>query len=141
MPIRRAFAPMLPEFDSFLFALVGEEVDGVQLSVLSALSRLELDPRDEAARLSHLTKEVAADQLAKIIARLSDRHRSLSEARSIAGRLVECLPMSTNGDKPDQYKTGAESTPGSSQSSFLVYLALAIALVVGFIANGFLSFG
>jgi hypothetical protein len=55
MPLRRAFAPMLPEFDSFLFAAVGEERDGIPLSVLSALSRLGLDPRDEAARLSHLT--------------------------------------------------------------------------------------
>jgi len=50
MPLRRAFAPMLPEFDSFLYASVGEEVDGVPVSVLSALSRLGLDPRDEAAR-------------------------------------------------------------------------------------------
>ena len=56
MPLRRAFAPMLPEFDSFLFAAVGEERDGIPLSVLSALSRLGLDPRDEAARLSRLTK-------------------------------------------------------------------------------------
>ena len=72
MPLRHAYAPTLPEFDSFLFATVGEEVDGVPLSVLSALSRLDLDPRDEAARLSHLTKEAAADQLASMIARLSD---------------------------------------------------------------------
>jgi hypothetical protein len=59
---------MLPEFDSFLFAAVGEERDGIPLSVLSALSRLGLDPRDEAARLSHLTKEAAADQLARMLA-------------------------------------------------------------------------
>jgi hypothetical protein len=77
MTLRRAFAPMLPEFDSFLFATVGEEVDGAPLSVLSALSRLGLDPRDEAARLSRLTKEAAADQLARMIARLSDRRWTL----------------------------------------------------------------
>jgi hypothetical protein len=63
MTLCRAYAPMFPEFDAFLFASVGEEVDGVPLSVLSALSRLGLDPRDEAARLAHLTKEAAADQL------------------------------------------------------------------------------
>ena len=61
MPLRRAYAPMLPQFDTFLFASVGEEVDGAPLSVLSALSRLGLDPRDEAARLSHLTKELSLD--------------------------------------------------------------------------------
>ena len=48
------------------------------MSVLSALSRLDLDPRDEAARLSRLTKEAAADQLANMIARLSDLLRATS---------------------------------------------------------------
>ena len=76
MTLRRAYAPMFPEFDAFLFASVGEEVDGVPLSVLSALSRLGLDPRDEAARLAHLTREAAADQLARMIARLYDRRWS-----------------------------------------------------------------
>jgi hypothetical protein len=63
--LRVAYAPLRPEFDHFLFAPVGEEVDGVPLSVLSALSRLGLDPREEAARLSHLTEEAAADQFSE----------------------------------------------------------------------------
>jgi len=127
---------MLPEFDSFLFAPVGEEVNGVPLSVLSALSRLGLDPRDEAARLSALTKEAAADQLARMIARLSDRW-TLSETRKMAVRLIERLPTAP-ASKPDRVKTGFGSVPGSWQSSFLVYLGLALALLVGgFIASGF----
>ena len=93
MPRRRAYGPMLPEFDTFLFASVGDELDGAPLSVLSALSRLDLDPRDEAGRLSHLTKEAAADQLATMISRLSDRRWTLSEAHRIAVRLIERLPM------------------------------------------------
>jgi hypothetical protein len=137
VPLRRAFAPMRPEFDSFLFAPVGEEVDGVQLSVLSALSRLGLDPRDEAARLSALTKEAAADQLARMIARLFDRW-TLSETRKIAVRLIDRLPTSPAG-KPDRHETGTGSPPGSRQSSFLIYLALAVALVIGLVARGFLS--
>ena len=91
MSLRHAYAPMLPEFDPFLFASVGEEIDGVPLSVLSALTRLDLDPRDEAARLSHLTKETAAEQLASMIARLSDRCWTLSEAHRVAaGSLSDC---------------------------------------------------
>src|ERR1700724_4531430 len=105
--LRHAYAPVLPEFDPFLFASVGEEIDGVPLSVLSALTRLDLDPRDEAARLSHLTKEAAADQLARMIARLSDRRWTLSEARRIAGRLIERLP-STTARKPDLFETGPD---------------------------------
>ncbi len=141
MPLRRAFAPMLPEFDSFLFAAVGEERDGIPLSVLSALSRLGLDPRDEAARLSHLTKEAAADQLARMIARLSDRRWPLSEARRIAGGLIERLPTSSTAGKPHRLETGAEPISGPRVSRFRVYSAVLIALLVSLIAGGFLFLG
>ena len=140
MTLPRAYAPMLPEFDRFLFASVGEEVDGVPLSVLSALARLELDPWDEAARLAHLTREAAADQLASMIGRLSDRRWSLSEARRIAGRLVERLPMATAASKPERFESSAVPKPASEPSQFLVYLALLIALLVGLTAGGILSF-
>jgi hypothetical protein len=141
MPLRRAFAPMLPEFDSFLFATVGEELDGAPLSVLSALSRLGLDPRDEAARLSRLTKEAAADQLARMIARLSDRRWTLSEARRIAGGLIERLPTSNTAGKPDRRETRAAPITGSRASRFLVYAALLMALLVSLFAGGFLFLG
>jgi hypothetical protein len=140
MPLRRASAPVLPEFDSFLFATVGEELDGVPLSVLSVLSRLGLDPRDEAARLSRLTKEAAADQLARMIARLSDRRWTLSEARRIAGWLIERLPTSSTAGKPDRRETGAGPIPGF-RASRPVYTALLIALLAGLIAGGFLVLG
>jgi hypothetical protein len=138
MPLRGAYAPMRPEFDPFLFAPVGEEVDGVPLSVLSVLSRLGLDPRDEAARLSHLTKESAADQLASMIARSSDRRWSLSQLRGIAARLIERLPMSTTAAELDRFETGAVPTADSRASPFSVYLAFLEALIVGVIASGLL---
>ncbi len=141
MTLRRAYAPMLPEFDAFLFASVGEEVNGVPLSVLSALSRLGLDPRDEAARLAHLTKEAAADQLARMIARLSDRRWSLSEARRIASELIERLPLAGVAGKDDRHARGTKPTTGFRASSFLIYLALALAMLVSLIASGYLSLG
>ena len=72
-----------------------------------------------------------------MIARLSERRWTLSEARRVSGRLVERLPTSTGADKSDRFDTGAAPTPQPSQ--FLVYLALLIALVVGLFANGLLS--
>jgi hypothetical protein len=136
--LRVAYAPLRPEFDPFLFAPVGEEVDGVPLSVLSALSRLGLDPREEAARLSHLSEEAAADQLARMIARLPDRRWSLSEARRIAGRLVERLPTATAASKRERFETSAAPTPDSRASPFSVYVALLEALIVGVLASGLL---
>jgi hypothetical protein len=52
--LRRSFRPLRPEFDKFLFATVGDEIDGIPISVVSALARLGLDPREEAGRLSSL---------------------------------------------------------------------------------------
>src|SRR5260370_4483358 len=141
MTLRRAYAPMLPEFDGFLFASVGEEVDGVPLSVLSGLSQLGLDRRDEAARLAHLTKEAAADQLARMIAGLSDRRWSVSEAQRIAGGLIERLPTGNAAGKDDRLRSGTKPAPGFRASSSLIYLALVFAMLVGLIAGGYLSFG
>jgi hypothetical protein len=117
--------PCFPEFDPFLFASVGEEVDGVPLSVLSALTRLGLDPRDEAARLSHLTREAAADQLARMIARLSDQRWTLSEAHGIAAPLIAHLPTSTTAGKPDPLATGAVPSRSVGTGFLLSLLLLA----------------
>ena len=141
MTLRRGYAPMFPEFDAFLFATVGEEVDGVPLSVLSALSRLDLDPREEAVRLGHLTREAAADQLARMIARLSDRRWSVSEARKIASGLIERLPMASAAAKDDRAVRGTKPLAGFGVSSFWIYLALALTMLVGIIAGGALSLG
>jgi hypothetical protein len=108
MALRRAYAPLLPEMDSFLFACVGDEVDGIRLSVLSALARLGLDPRDEAARLACLTSEAAADQLARMIARLPNLPWTSTEIRKIASMLIELLPVVTKGGENDQV---ASDTP------------------------------
>ena len=79
----------------FLFAPLVEETGGVPLSVLLALSRMGLDPGEAATRLSRLTKEAAANQLARMIGELSGRRWSVSEARTIAGGLIQCLPTAT----------------------------------------------
>ena len=82
----------IPEFNAFLFAAVGEEKSGLPLTVLSALSRLGIDPWGEAARLSDLPKDKAAGALAAIVAALPEGDWKVAEAGAIAARLVECLP-------------------------------------------------
>ena len=139
MTLRRAFAPMLPEFDAFLFASVGEELDGMPLSVLSALSRLGLEPRAEAARLAHLTRDAAAEQLATMITRLSDRRWSQSEALRIANGLIERLHTGNDAGKAPRRASGTESMHGFKMPS-LSSLALVLAMLVGLLA-GYLSFG
>jgi len=88
------------EFDEFLCASVGEEKNGMALSVMSAFARRNLDPWQEAARLSQLPRDVATKELCAMIAELppvADR----ASPRSIAERLMAPLPRSDgSADSP-----------------------------------------
>ena len=92
MALRPEYSLGHSEFNEFLFAFVGEEKSGQQLTVLSALARLGLDPWGEAARLSELPKEAATHALAATIGALPGGDWKVSDRQSIAVRLVNCLP-------------------------------------------------
>ena len=142
MVLHSVYAPVLPEMDPFLFASVGEEVEGIPLSVLSALAQLGLDPRNEAARLSNLTSEAAASQLGRLFARLPDRPWTSLEIQGIASTLVELLPAAQNGGKKSDPITSATRGKLSPiTSGHLIYLAMALsgALAFGLIADGFVA--
>lgn len=83
---------MSPDFDNFLSALIGVEANGMPISVMSALARLNLDPWREAARLSALTKEAATAALYQLIGRLPGVERTPSDMHEITARLVGLLP-------------------------------------------------
>ena len=80
------------EFNAFLFASVGEDKSGVELTVLSALTRLGFDPWQEAARLSELPRETAARTLASAFALLPEGDWKIAHVATVAARLVDCLP-------------------------------------------------
>jgi hypothetical protein len=81
------------EFNDFLFAPIGEDRNGMLVSVLSGLARSDVDPWQEAARLAKLPGDTATQRLASLIgSALPDRVASYPESRTIAARLVELLP-------------------------------------------------
>lgn len=92
MTLRQSFRPLRPDLDRFLFAQVGNETAGVPLSVISALTRLGLDPWEEAGRLSSLSDREAAEQLARLIVDLPSHTDHLHDAREISASLVSLLP-------------------------------------------------
>jgi hypothetical protein len=67
-----SISPLGHEFNEFLFAPIGEEKNGMLLSVLSALARLDVDPWREAAELAQLPRQTATQRLASLIAALPD---------------------------------------------------------------------
>ncbi|HEV2100027.1 MAG TPA: hypothetical protein VGR45_14030 [Stellaceae bacterium] len=65
----------------------------MSLNVISALTRLGIDPWEEAARLAALPKVRAAEALAPTIARVSIARPLLSDNLAISHQLVRLLPM------------------------------------------------
>src|SRR5438105_4706896 len=92
MALAARFSLLHSDLNDFLFASVGEEQNGVTLSVVSGLTRLGLDPWEEAARLTPLPKAGAAEALATLIAQLPIRRTRSSDDLAISRRLVELLP-------------------------------------------------
>lgn len=97
MENRTTVAVPSSRYNDFLFSVICEEANGTQLSVLSALTRIDVDPWEEAARLSAMTEPIAKSRLISLLNRTSDRSWTPSQKTAIATRLIERL-RSTNGN-------------------------------------------
>lgn len=86
------------EFQPFLYAQIGDDSNGVPLSVLSALARQNIDPWEQAAHWSRLTPKSAIRELTDMIAALPLGPKGLPSGDAaqvpaeIAMRLVALLP-------------------------------------------------
>lgn len=137
MALRQEYALGHSRFNDFLFALVGEEKSGQELTVLSVLSRLGLNPWEEAARLSNLSKDAAAQALAAIFARMPEDEWQQPGLKSIAGRLVDYLPDPASNPKHTDYG-GAETerpTTGANVRKMIFWACLAAAITVAVISR------
>ncbi len=115
------------EFDAFLFASVGADKSGVEVTVLSALIRLGFDPWQEAARLSELPREAAARALASAFSLLPEHDWQIPQMAALAARLVDCLPRP--GSFPAAVMAGGQRSGGTvarRPTHWLFWLALAI---------------
>jgi hypothetical protein len=90
------------EFDAFLFSPIGGERNGMLLSVLSALARLNVDPWQEAATLALLPGETATQRLAALIAALPDEPSAHRDPRTIAAGLIALLPRRAESNTPSR---------------------------------------
>jgi hypothetical protein len=71
---------------------VSKFLSDLSLTVLSALAQANVDPWQEAARLSAMPKVTAGKALVSMFDRIPGRDWSPSEEATIAARLVELLP-------------------------------------------------
>ncbi len=137
MTLRPGYSLGHSEYNDFLFAAVGEEKTGMQLTVQTALIRLGFDdPWQEAARLSSLSKAAAVQALTTAMARLPEGDWNAAALPGIAARLVGSLPGRTApaAPLPKAKRTGLPL--GLPALSFdvpkgMVWIVLAGVLLVG----------
>ena len=67
MTARSVFSLRTSAFNDFLYATVGDEDNGMVLTMLSVLARCGVDPWNEAARLNELPTEAATKRLTLMI--------------------------------------------------------------------------
>jgi hypothetical protein len=120
-------ARLPPEFDNFLFAPVGEDTNGMSLSVMSVLARSDLDPWQEAARLADLPEKYATARLATLIEALPGKPRVQAGYTTAAAHLVALLPRRTiaNGASPAA-TTRSGAAPNSWAYVCMVLMVLAL---------------
>jgi hypothetical protein len=129
MALAVRFSLLHSDLNDFLFASVGEEQNGVTLSVVSALTRLGLDPWEEAARLTPLPKARAAEALATLIARLPILRTLSSDDLVISQRLVKLLPDEKPARLEGRERAGAEQKKYWQAMILLACLALGAAVL------------
>jgi hypothetical protein len=130
-----SLSPLGSEFDNFLFAPIGQDKNGMRLSVLSALARLNVDPWQEADELARLPPESAIARLASRIAALPDDSSTHPDPGTIAGRLIELLPRQgrTNITSPHQPSPGGSEGINSRLASYAMLIILTLMLSAHFI--------
>ena len=111
MALPASFSLLHSEFNGFLFANLGKEENGAPLSVLSALTRLDIDPWAEGSRLAELPKEAAVRALTPLIAVFPEEHRSPAQVRDTAIRLAALLPQPP-ARRTRHHRGAAGSPPG-----------------------------
>jgi hypothetical protein len=110
------------EFDNFLLAPIGEDNNGMLLSVLSALARLDVDPWEEAATLARLPGDAATRKLASLISALPDGPSARPDSATIAARLISLLPRGVGSDVPSQLTLpGAGTVTRSPVVTYLIF--------------------
>ena len=139
MTLRPEYSLGHSEYNAFLFAAVGEEAVGLPLTVLTALSRLGIDPWQEAARLADLPRETAARVFAQTIARLPEGDWKASDAEAIAARLVDSLPLRSAPPIPSTAVGRARGSIEMKNSRFPAWLAWSALFVAALVLTLYLQ--
>lgn len=111
------------EFDEFLYASVGDDNNGMPLTVLSALARMDVDPWEEASKLTQLPQASAVTQLATLLGALRNAPVGAVDPARIAAPLIALLPCPRNRS-PAMLKAFAQVAPEKHPADVRTLLAV-----------------
>jgi hypothetical protein len=119
------------EFDNFLFTALGVDQNGLPLSVVSLLARLNLDPWQEAETLAALSSEAAAKRLALSLDTLTDPTLRRGNSEATVLRLLALLPrrVAHTVDKTVASLGVVATTDSGARIAMIVVITSAIFLV------------
>jgi len=79
------------DLNDFLFAPIARDVNGISLTVLSALARLGVDPWTEAADLADISRDSATEKLTMLLAGVPNGPSPGADTATLAAHLVALL--------------------------------------------------
>jgi hypothetical protein len=123
-----------PEFNAFLFSPIGDDRNGMPLSVVSLLARRDLDPWQEAASLAAMPADAATRRLDSLIRALPDQPLTLPDSGTIAIRLIALLPRCTDpniGPPERQGKAAYVETLGRRTTVVAMIVLISMILLMG----------
>ena len=121
------------EFDRFLYASVGNDSDGMPLTVLSALARMEVDPWEEASKLTQLPQESAVTELASLLGAFRNAPVVGLDPARIAAPLIALLPRPRDR-APLMLKALVQAAPTrypAAVSTLLTVLTYMVFMLIG----------
>jgi hypothetical protein len=130
-------SPLGSEFDNFLFTPLGEDENGLPVSVVSLLARINLDPWQEAGELAALPPEAAAKRLAGSLDTLMDPVLRRANTETMVLRLLALLPRSVSAAARTpiaELGSAATPDPGTRIGVILIITSAVVLLVSQFIA-------
>lgn len=121
LPVRSPLG--MSSLERFLFADIGPQSNGLPFTVLSLFARAGLDPWEEAARLSLMSRSAAASRLAAEINRAPSYCRRPIDVGELAKSLITRLP-SYDQAKPSTRAMRLEGVPGAVLMMMIFYATL-----------------
>ncbi len=128
---RQPVAILATEFNNFLFASIGSDRIGGQLSVVSALARLDLDPWDEARQLSQLSGDSASQKLTNWMSRFPELVYNFEDRNHTAKRLIALLPQRILSKTPSVLRTTPDKNVQAARAIATIFVIALFLMYAG----------